>query len=162
MQYKEILKGLIPFLLSVLLCGFLNYVLWKLLIIIHHGYQDILHGFTYNGYYYIFAFSFLNIWLCYQCYQCFTKELKPINLIIVPVFIWLIINGLIVFYLQGAGFFIIPVFIALIVLVIAVFTNFEYRTQKNIFHHFKYSNHLHFCTNGKNVSCWFRFKKYLD
>ena len=48
---------------------------WKLLtfkfLLIHPHYNDILHGFTYNGYEYIAAFVFLNLWILFKIYKPF-------------------------------------------------------------------------------------------
>ena len=127
---KGSFKGFIPFLISVIFCGGFSFGLWQLLLVIHPQYQDILHGFTYNGYIYIAAFVCLNLFLCLKIYSFFKKQEKVADLLIAPIFIWLIINGLIVLYLQGAGFFIIPVFSALFILMIAVFMSLEVRANR--------------------------------
>ncbi|TYP99584.1 peptidase M28-like protein [Tenacibaculum adriaticum] len=125
-------KGFVPFLSSLLLCGIISYFLWKLLVIIHPQYQDMLHGFTYNGYQYIATFIFLNLWILIKTYNQFKNE-KTIDLLIAPIVIWLLINLVIYQYLQGAGFFIIPVFIALLILSIQLFTNLKKRNQPILF-----------------------------
>jgi hypothetical protein len=102
--------------------------LWKLLLIIYPNYNDISHGFTYNGYEYISAFSFLNIWIFFKIYHSFFDKYSSINLIISPVFFWLIINCFIFIYLKGAAYFIIPVIFALLTLLILIFIE-----NKNIF-----------------------------
>lgn len=124
-----IFKGFIPFLVSLFLCGGLTFVLWKLLLVIHPAYKDILHGFTYNGYQYIIAFILLNSWILIKVYTKFKNE-KPLDLLIAPITIWLLINLLIYTYLQGAGFFIIPVFIALFILTVHLFTNIDKRNKQ--------------------------------
>lgn len=123
-----LLKGFIPFLVSLVLCGLISFGLWKLLLIIHPHYKDMLHGFTYNGYEYITAFSFLNLWILFKVYNFF-KAQKTIDLLIAPITIWLIVNLIIYQKLQGAGFFIIPVFIAILVLAVLLFTNLK---KKNL------------------------------
>jgi hypothetical protein len=130
---KKILKGFVPFLISLILCSSISFGLWKLLLLIHPHYNDILHGFTYNGYAYIIAFVFLNISILLKTYKYFSKEEKVVNLLIAPIFVWLIINFLISIYLKGASFFIIPVFCALFVLVIAIFMNIEERSKRVLF-----------------------------
>tara|TARA_B110000902_G_scaffold266690_1_gene355576 strand:- start:2202 stop:4499 length:2298 start_codon:yes stop_codon:yes gene_type:complete len=130
---KKILKGFVPFLISLILCSSISFGLWKLLLIIHPHYNDILQGFTYNGYTYIIAFVFLNISILLKTYKYFSKKEKVINLLIAPIFVWLIINFLISIYLKGASFFIIPVFCALFVLVIAIFMNIEERSKRVLF-----------------------------
>lgn len=121
---RGILKGFVPFLSALVICGAVSFGLWKLILIIHPQYQDILQGFTYNGHQYIFAFIFLNLWILFKIYNKFTNE-KATDLLIAPITIWLIINVLIQQKLQGAGFFIIPVFIALFILAMFMFTNIK-------------------------------------
>ena len=130
---KSSLKGFVPFLISFILCGGVSFGLWKLLLIIHPQYNDMLHGFTYNGYTYIAVFVFLNLWILLKTYKYFKNEEKPANLLIAPIFIWLIINVLINNYLKGAGFFIIPVFSALVILAIAIFMDLEERSQRILY-----------------------------
>ena len=130
---KKVFKGFIPFLISLILCGSISFGLWKLLLVIHPHYNDILHGFTYNGYTYIITFVFLNLLILLKTYKHFSKEEKAINLLIAPIFVWLIINFLISIYLKGASFFIIPVFCALFILAIAVFMNIEERSKRILF-----------------------------
>ena len=130
---KGIFKGFIPFLTATILCGGVSFYLWKLLLIVHPAYKDMLHGFTYNGYTYIVAFVFLNLWITLKIYKYFKKQDKETDLIIAPIFVWLIINFLISDSLKGAGFFIIPVFCALLILGISVFMNLEKRAKRILF-----------------------------
>ena len=130
---KGSLIGFLPFLIGIIFCGGVSYLLWRVLEFIHPHYKDILHGFTYNGYTYILAFVFLNLWLLLKIYSYFKKDDKVANLLIAPVFIWLIINFLISGSLKGAGFFIIPVYIALLLLVITIFMNLELRSKRILF-----------------------------
>ncbi|MDD7915648.1 M20/M25/M40 family metallo-hydrolase [Polaribacter ponticola] len=130
---KKSLKGFIPYLISLVLCGAISLGLWKLLLLIHPQYQDILHGFTYNGYTYIIAFVFLNLWILLKTYQYFSKEEKEVDLLIAPLFIWILLNSIIAFYLKGAGFFIIPVYSALLVLAISIFMNLEAKSKRILF-----------------------------
>ncbi len=133
LSLKGLLKGFLPFLISLIFCGGLSFYGWKLLLFIHPQYLDMLHGFTYNGYTYIAAFVFLNIFILIKVYSYFSKQEKTTDLLIAPIFIWLIINFLITFYLKGAGFFIIPVFSALLILIIAIFTDLETRLKRILF-----------------------------
>jgi len=130
---KNVLNGFIPFLISLIFCALISFGLWRLLLVIHPQYNDILHGFTYNGYIYIAAFVFLNLSISLKTYKYFSKEEKATNLLIAPIFIWLVINLLISSYLKGAGFFIIPVFCALFILMIAVFMDIEERSKRILF-----------------------------
>lgn len=133
LSLKGILKGLGIFLLSILLCGGISFGLWKVLLMIHPHYQDMLHGFTYNGYQYIAAFVFLNFWILFKSYKYVSKHEKITDLLIAPILIWLIINFLISSSLKGAGFFIIPVFCALAALAIAVFMDLEEKSKRILF-----------------------------
>ncbi|QNM84972.1 M28 family peptidase [Polaribacter pectinis] len=130
---KSSFKSFIPFLFSIILCGGVSFGLWKLLLVIHPQYKDILHGFTYNGYTYIIAFVFLNLWILFKVYKYFLKQDKTTDLLIAPIFIWLIINVLISIYLKGASFFIIPVFSALFILAIAIFMDLEEKAKRILF-----------------------------
>jgi hypothetical protein len=122
---KGALKGFIPFLVSLILCGGISFGLWKFLLIIHPQYNDILHGFTYNGYQYIIAFVFLNLWILFTIYKRTATEEKTTNLLIAPIFFWLVLNFIISISLKGSGFFIIPVICALLILIVAIFLNLE-------------------------------------
>ena len=119
---KEIFNGLFIFIFTLILSGFFTFFGWKLLLIIYPQYNDILHGFTYNGNYYIAAFVALSLGISFWIYATYFKIYKTENLIIGPIFIWLLINIGITLYLPGAGFFIIPVFIGLLILNIQLFS----------------------------------------
>jgi hypothetical protein len=122
---KGALKSFIPFLISLILCGGISFGLWKVLLIMHPQYNDILHGFTYNGYQYIIAFVFLNLWILLTIYKKTATVEKTTNLLIAPIFFWLVLNFVISAFLKGSGFFIIPVICALVVLMVAIFLNLE-------------------------------------
>ena len=130
---KGALKGFIPFVVSLILCGGISYGLWEILLIIHPHYNDILHGFTYNGYQYIIAFVFLNLWLLFTIYKRTSKEEKTTNLLVAPIFFWLVLNFIISNSLRGAGFFIIPVISALLILAIAIFLNLKDSVKRVLF-----------------------------
>lgn len=119
---KQLFIGFIPSILSLLLCGGVSFLLWKGILLIHPSYQDILHGFTYNGYLYISAFVCLNIWLLFFIYKRFTKKDNTTSLLIAPIVIWLLVNLFIPEDFKGAGFFIIPVLLSEIILAISIFS----------------------------------------
>jgi len=121
MSIKSINTGFIPFLSSLVTCMVISFLLWKLIVLLHPSYNDILHGFTYNGYQYIIAFSFLNLWIVFKIYKSFFVKHKGVDLLVAPLFFWIIINFLFFIYLKGAAFFIIPVYFALIVLGLLIF-----------------------------------------
>jgi len=121
LSLKGIGVGFIPLLLSLIISVVAAIFGWKLALLIHPQYKDILHGFTYNGYDYIAAFVALSFAITYYIYNKFKKK-SAVDLSIAPIFLWLIINVLIAVYLKGSGFFIIPVYCALSGLAIALFS----------------------------------------
>lgn len=127
-----LLKGFIPYLISLILCVNLSYGLWELILMIHPEYVDILHGFTYNGYQYIIAFVFLNSWLLFKIYNKFKDE-KTADLFIAPISVGLILNYFINQYLPGAGFFIIPIYTSLLILAILVFMDIRNKSKASLF-----------------------------
>lgn len=133
LNQKQVLIGFIPSLISIVLCGSVTFFLWKGLLWIHPQYNDILHGFTYNGYWYMAAFSFLNLWILYLVYKRFTKKDNIPSLFIAPIILWLIVNFLILESFKGAGFFIIPVFIAELILGISIFVKPTTKTYSTLF-----------------------------
>ena len=121
MSIKSITSGFIPFLSSLATCLVVSILLWKLIVFLHPSYNDILHGFTYNGYQYIIAFSFLNFWIVFKIYQSFFLKHKGVDLLVAPLFFWIILNFLIFIYLKGAAYFIVPVYLALLILGLLIF-----------------------------------------
>lgn len=122
---KGITKGFYPFIASLLTSGAVAFFGWKLLLKIHPQYNDILHGFTYNGHYYIAAFVALTLAICFWFYKSYFIKRTKQDLLVAPLFFWLLINGFIAFYLPGAGFFILPAIILLGTLFIAQFSTFK-------------------------------------
>jgi hypothetical protein len=119
---RSMFAGFVPFLSSLIISGIFAVFGWKLLKIIHPQYNEILHGFTYNGHLYIIAFSAITLGICFWLYKRYFQKHNAKNLLVAPLFIWGLINLLIVLKLKGAGFFILPVYIGLISLAILVFS----------------------------------------
>ncbi|MBP6557111.1 MAG: M28 family peptidase [Flavobacterium sp.] len=122
LRIDEIIKGFIPLLGSLITAGLVTYVGWKLLLNFYPEYQDILHGFTYNGHDYIYAFVSLTLAICFLFYQNKGNRNPEMNQMIAPLFIWLLINIGIALQLPGAGFLIIPVLSSALMLGIFVVT----------------------------------------
>lgn len=116
---KEIMKGFLPLLLSLVINSVVGFYSWSLLKWAYPQYKDILHGFTYNGYTYIAAFVFFSVGVCFWVYHKF-KKIETSNLLVAPIILWLMICGAVSNYLQGAGFFIVPVFALLASFLIVV------------------------------------------
>lgn len=117
---KEIFKGFIPFLSSLAVSGLISFLGWKLLLKLYPQYGEILHGFTYNGHLYIVVFVALTLAITFSFYGKFHRKERPANLVIAPLFIWLIICTLLAMYLKGGAFFIIPVYFSLAMLFILI------------------------------------------
>lgn len=107
LDIKEILKGFLPLLVSLIINGLIGFYSWSFLKWCYPQYQDILHGFTYNGHAYIAAFVLLSITICFGVYHKFKKVSTP-NILVAPIFIWLLLCGGVALKLQGASFFIVP------------------------------------------------------
>lgn len=106
---KPVFKGFGIYLSLLIITGLIGFYGWKLLLNIYPDYQEILHGFTYNGHYYIAAFSLLSLSICLWFYRSSGKSpAVSASYTVAPFFIWLLINAFVVFKLEGASFFIIP------------------------------------------------------
>ncbi len=120
--FSEMGKGFLIFLGAISLSGLSAFFGWKLLLKIYPQYNDILQGFTYNGHNYIGAFVFLSLAISMLFYSNSNSDNKTENYSVAPLFIWILINFAIAFYLPGAGFFIIPLFFSLFMLAYFVTT----------------------------------------
>ncbi|WP_151672856.1 M20/M25/M40 family metallo-hydrolase [Patiriisocius marinus] len=114
LNLNGILKGFIPFLSSLIICGLFGFYGWKLIEYLYPHYNEIQHGFKYNGHWYIVAFVFLSIAITFKMYRVFAKRITVPNLIVAPLLFWLLINLVLLLYLKGGAFFIIPVYFGLI------------------------------------------------
>ncbi|MCB0444639.1 MAG: peptidase M28, partial [Gelidibacter sp.] len=117
---KHIAVGFLPGIAAVVINGFIGFYGWKLLLVIYPQYSEILQGFTYNGYIYIWAFALLSTAVCMWLYNKVYKPENTASLVVPPLFLWLVICGVIAFKLKGASFFIIPVYFGLLSLFILV------------------------------------------
>ncbi len=117
---KEMAKAFLPGIAAVVINGLIGYFGWKLLCMIYPQYNEMLHGFTYNGHAYIWAFSLISIAVCMWLYSKVYKPENTASLAVPPLFVWLLLCGVIAFKLKGASFFIIPVYFGLISLFILV------------------------------------------
>ena len=114
LQMQLIAKGFLLFFGSLITSGVVAFFGWTLLKVIYPQYNDILQGFTYNGHYYIIAFVLLSLGFCFLFFSQKISENQQVNYAVTPMFLWLIINFGIAFYLPGAAFFIIPLMASLI------------------------------------------------
>ncbi|GAA4276636.1 hypothetical protein GCM10022259_13600 [Aquimarina mytili] len=119
-NFKEVLQGFGIFLIAINLAGFLTFGLWELIKLIHPEYKEIQHGFTYNGHLYIYTFIVLSIAICFKVYARLSKGTNIPNLMIAPLFMWLVLCASSAFYLKGASYFIIIVFFGLLSLFVLI------------------------------------------
>jgi hypothetical protein len=113
LSLREIGRGFIPFLSSLIVTGLITFFGWKALLIMYPQYNDLLNGFTYNGHAYIAAFVLLALAISLTFYNRFSAKKVTMNHYVAPLFIWIVVNGALAFSLQGAGFLIIPVYFGL-------------------------------------------------
>lgn len=118
---KEIFIGFIPFFGTFLISGLFAKFGWELLKLIYPQYKNLAVDFPYNGYIYIAAFTALTLAICFIFYKNFFTKHSAINLLIAPIFVWLIISVAAAIYLQGAAFFVISVIFGIISLAILMF-----------------------------------------
>jgi Peptidase family M28 len=109
LRLDDIIRGFVPLLGSLIIGGGLTFLGWKTLLAIYPQYNDILHGFTYNGHDYIYGFVCLTLAICFLFYGKTAKKYLEMNQMIAPLFIWLLLNIGVFLKLKGAGFLIIPV-----------------------------------------------------
>ena len=110
---KDIGKGFAALLVSLIVSGVIGFFGWTLLLKLYPQYNEIQHGFTYNGHTYIAFFVMLSIAITIMVYRRF-KISNVAAAYIAPLFMWLLINGVVFGILKGAGYFIVPVFFGLI------------------------------------------------
>lgn len=119
LNLKDIAKGFIPMFLALVINGIVGFYSWPVLNKLYPQYADMLQGFTYNGYTYILAFTLFSIGICFWAYHKFGKVSVP-NLLVPPLFLWLVICGAVSIYLPGASFFLVPLVAALISFMIVI------------------------------------------
>jgi hypothetical protein len=105
---KAVLRGAIPFLISLAGSGIVVFLLWQLSLMLYPEYGEMEHGFTYNGYWYMAAAIFLTLTINLMVYHFFREREKQASFFVFPLFFWLLICTLTALYLEGAAYFIIP------------------------------------------------------
>ncbi|WP_091172830.1 M28 family peptidase [Flavobacterium sinopsychrotolerans] len=128
LSFREIGKGFIPLLSSLIASGLLTFFGWKALLVTYPQYNDLLNGFTYNGHAYIAAFVLLTLAISMAFYHLFSDSKVTINHYVAPLFIWIVVNGALAFLLPGAGFLIIPVYFGLLIFGVFIVTQQSNRT----------------------------------
>ncbi|MDN3665211.1 M28 family peptidase [Algibacter miyuki] len=111
---KDIGKGFIAMLSSLIISAIIGIYAWPVLKFIYPQYGEILQGFSYNGHTYIAAFSALALAICLLIYSKVYQPENTTSLLVAPLFLWLLICVAVAFKLQGASFLIIPLFFGLL------------------------------------------------
>lgn len=123
---RKILIGFLPLLFSIVLAVLFTFFGWKLLHLIYPQYGDMINKFTYNGVSYVLAFSFFTAAIFTTVYQRFYKKQTLENLLVAPLFLWLLISILIPFKVVGGSYLVIPLLFGLLSFTLVLFS-------KNIF-----------------------------
>lgn len=106
--------GFLPLMLSLSVSGLLVWAFWQFCLFIYPEYSEMEQGFTYNGYWYISAAIFLALTTSFSFYHLFRKRTRGPSAYTAPLLFWILICGMIAFYLKGASYFIIPVYFGLL------------------------------------------------
>jgi len=128
---KEVLQSFKPFLSSLVLSAGITFLSWKALLLIYPNYNEISHGFTYNGHLYQLFFAFVTLAIVLKMYGKFALKISKASLLVAPLLTWLLLNAFLAFKLQGGGFFIIPVVLSLGVFAILIYS--KRNIEHNIF-----------------------------
>lgn len=116
----EVLKGFLPLLWVLSINGTIGFFSWTAITWVYPAFNDMLQGFTYNGYTYILVFVLLSLAVCFKVYHRFRRIRLP-NLLVAPLLVWLLLCGLLAVYLEGASFFIVPVFGLLVAFALSLY-----------------------------------------
>ncbi len=114
LKTKEIFRGFGAFLVSLVISGVVGYFGWTILKAVYPQYNDIQHGFTYNGHWYIAFFVLLSLAICFKVYKKYKTKHHVVSYYVAPLVFWLIINVAVAVILKGAAYWIIPVFFGLL------------------------------------------------
>jgi len=110
---KEISKGFFALFSTLIINGVIGFFGWKLILRIYPHYNEILHGFTYNGHLYILFFVLLSLSITFYIYKKVYTSTNTKELLLAPIVVWIVLNFVISQVLEGASFFVIPLFFAL-------------------------------------------------
>ncbi len=125
LSLKGIMLGFLPFLATLVISCAATILGWMLIQWLYPHYAEIQHGFTYNGYTYIYMFAFLPLGVAFYSYHKFGKDNTAADLSIAPIFFWIVIAILAGLYLDGASFISIPILLSLISLAYLIFKDKE-------------------------------------
>lgn len=114
LSLQGMMKGFLPFLTTLVVSCTLTILGWMFINWLYPHYAEIQHGFTYNGYTYIYLFAFLSLGIAFYSYHKLGKNISAANLTVAPMFFWIVIATLAALYLDGASFISVPILLSLI------------------------------------------------
>ncbi|MFK8011689.1 MAG: M20/M25/M40 family metallo-hydrolase [Marinicellaceae bacterium] len=120
---KSIAMGGLPLLKSIIISALVSFALLKFIYWLHPHYSEILQGFPYNGNIYNGFFSLLTISICYFFYRRVIEKYSAAELMVLPIFLWILMTVFLAQSLTGAHFFIIIPILGTIALSINMFSN---------------------------------------
>jgi len=120
---KKSITGIVPFLSAIVSSAVIGVFGWQVILFFFPQYRDILHGFPYNGYYYVIMFISLTLGVLFYIYSKFCKKTSLANKLVAPILFWILVNFVIAFTLKGGGFMILPLISLIISWGILIFTN---------------------------------------
>ncbi len=120
LQLKSIFLLSMPLFKSITSTVLVCFILLKFLYWLHPHYNEILHGFTYNGYWYIALFSLITIAITYFFYKDINPKTNFSNSLVIPVLIWIMIDTLMALFLTGAHYFILISFSGTLILLVKI------------------------------------------
>lgn len=129
-KFSALLMSFVPALTSVLSAGGIGYLCWNWSIGLFPEFLDIPQGFTYSGHWLIALAILFTVILNAAIYRWVEYKFSAISQhewLLAPSILWLVIVGLMSFYLVGAGFFALVLIAPLAALFYAV-----YQPQKTI------------------------------
>ncbi|MFT5861456.1 MAG: hypothetical protein ACI828_000098, partial [Flavobacteriales bacterium] len=111
---KEVGKGFLAFILSIVGSLFILQVFGWLWPLLYPQYSDMLPVFIYNGHWYTAAFVVLGLAFSFGIYSHLTKTKHAASTMVAPLTVWVVINIALASKLQGGAFFVIPLFFGLL------------------------------------------------
>ncbi len=126
LQIKSVFSSSLPLFKTITSTVLVCFLVLKFLYWLHPQYTEILHGFTYNGYWYIVFFSIITIAITYLFYKDIDQKINTSNTLVIPVLIWIMIDFLMAIFLTGAHYFILISFSGSLILLAKIIYNNKY------------------------------------
>jgi len=102
---KEISLGFLSFLIALILSFVVGFLGWKVVLWAYPDYSEILQGFPYNGHDYLFAFVCICLSINFLTSRILHEKLNAHNALVAPLSFWMLLCGVISYYLPGGSYF---------------------------------------------------------